>query len=379
MLDIKQELVNYPAINLEILEKSISNISDSMRNSIILYNKALDNLKMNSEDIAIIELKKAISINPNFHEAMNLLGLCYTYIKDYEKAAELFNKVIAAENNSVKALKYLDTLNMDGTNNDIRKNKKKKKVAVQVKENLSVNPFLGVNNLFNFKNTGTREIVRYALSFACGALAIFIIYTVFSFPDNKAVGVLSQNDLPESTPSAVTADEKEDYEKKYNNLAEEKQVLQEEFDKAIARLDYYNNVSKLLSVDNMVRERNFEAAAEQLLWLSSIEFTGAEREKYSKLYNEVLPKAAEVLYNEGIKLYNSKDYQGAVNKLSKVELYNKDFRYLDRALYTLGKCYADLNDSRNAVNTFTKVVAEFPNTQYATYSQNRINQLTRLP
>jgi len=43
----------------------------------VLYNKALEDFRAKSEDIAIIELKKAISLNPDFHEAMNLLGIFY--------------------------------------------------------------------------------------------------------------------------------------------------------------------------------------------------------------------------------------------------------------------------------------------------------------
>jgi len=51
----------------------------------VLYNKALEDFRAKSEDIAIIELKKAISLNPDFHEAMNLLGIFYMYMIKLQK------------------------------------------------------------------------------------------------------------------------------------------------------------------------------------------------------------------------------------------------------------------------------------------------------
>jgi len=73
LINLGQELLNYPPINLANLAESNREIPDNIKNSIILYNKALESLRTNSEDIAIIELKKAISISPDFYEAMNLL------------------------------------------------------------------------------------------------------------------------------------------------------------------------------------------------------------------------------------------------------------------------------------------------------------------
>jgi len=93
MIDFKNELQNYPMIDLDKLSQANPNIPDNIKNSIVLYNKALEDFRAKSEDIAIIELKKAISLNPDFHEAMNLLGIFYMYIGENDKAAEVFQKL----------------------------------------------------------------------------------------------------------------------------------------------------------------------------------------------------------------------------------------------------------------------------------------------
>ena len=106
-MDLKSELQNFKTINLDEIAQGDLKVSDNVRNSVFLYNKAIESLKSGSEDIAAIELKKAISMNPHFYEALNLLGLCYSILGENEKAAEAFGQVIKAESNSILALNYV--------------------------------------------------------------------------------------------------------------------------------------------------------------------------------------------------------------------------------------------------------------------------------
>jgi len=106
LINLKKELKSFLPINLDNILKMGNEISEDIKNSILLYNNALENLKMDSEDIAMIELRKAISLNPEFYEAINLLGICYYYLKDYDKAEEMFAKVAKAEKNGVRAFNY---------------------------------------------------------------------------------------------------------------------------------------------------------------------------------------------------------------------------------------------------------------------------------
>ena len=52
-------------------------------------------------------------MNPDFYEAINLLGVFYIYTKEYKKAEETLKKVISAERNSIRAMEYLKENNPD--------------------------------------------------------------------------------------------------------------------------------------------------------------------------------------------------------------------------------------------------------------------------
>ena len=51
-----------------------------------LYNSALEKAQREGEDIAIIELKRALTANENFIEALTLLGMCYILAKNNDEA-----------------------------------------------------------------------------------------------------------------------------------------------------------------------------------------------------------------------------------------------------------------------------------------------------
>ena len=93
-MDIKAELNNFKIIDLDEIVRGGETIPDNVRNSVYLYNKAIEDLGSGSEDMAIIKLRKAVSMNPHFNEALNLLGVCYAFVGERERAAESFSKVI---------------------------------------------------------------------------------------------------------------------------------------------------------------------------------------------------------------------------------------------------------------------------------------------
>ena len=112
MLNISEELSNFKTINVESLERKIGTIPDDMKNAIDLYNQALEDICGKNEDIAVIALKKAISIYPEFYEAMNLMGVCYDSMGDEENARTMFNRVIQMDDSSIRAARYLEQMDI---------------------------------------------------------------------------------------------------------------------------------------------------------------------------------------------------------------------------------------------------------------------------
>lgn len=370
MIDLKQELQNYPYIDLKSIEEN-SVLPDNIKNSIILYNKALESLKYDSEDIAIIELKKAIAMNPGFHEAMNLLGVCYCYTKEYGKAAELFNRVIAAENNSINALKYLKAINLDEGTIPVSVTRKS---GVDKKTRVGVNDTKVVSApAENLKKVVKPDMVKYITGCIIGALIVVIIG--FLFIPGKNAGAQGSKDVPDK----VVSDKSSQYEAQYNKLNDDFQKLKNDLQASNAEVDYYKNAMKLFDVERLVSERNNEAAADMLILLKTVNFKEAEKARYDMLCNNIMPTVARALYFDGVNLYNARKYDEAIKKFEKLQTYNVDFQYADAALYIMGRCYVAVNNSKSAIEAFQKIKIKYPKSRYAVWADGRISELTAVP
>lgn len=371
LINLAQELENYPVINLDSLSENSDDIPDKIKNSIILYNKALESLRAGSEDIAIIELKRAISMNPHFYEAMNLLGICYSYVNDTSKAIEMFKKVITSENNGVKALKYLNSVNTD--NNDIpvsekgkRKEKGSRKRIYEKKGEKAKNTTLSI------KSSRIFNIAKYVVSFAVGAIIVFLL----CLPQMQS----SDNIDPATGDSNKNMnDEISSYKMKYNKLDEDYKKLQDEMKVTSKNLDYYKFAIKLYEVEDVISQKKYEDAADMLLLMKTVSFEEREKEKLDRMFSDIMPKAASTAYNDGYDFYKAKKYQEALRKLSKVEIYKKDFEKIDAVLYYMGKCYKELNDSRNAVAMFQRILNDYPQSRYCGYAKGWLKELTENP
>ena len=96
--------------------KYINHVHESRRaierfsDAVVMYNKALNHIRQASDDLAIIQLKKAIEINPKFVDAMNLLTLCHLIQNNKDRALSIIERVLAIDSQNAIALNYLGLL-----------------------------------------------------------------------------------------------------------------------------------------------------------------------------------------------------------------------------------------------------------------------------
>ncbi len=374
MIDLKAELNNFKAINLNEIDNGELLVSDKIRNSILLFNKAIESIKSGSEDIAIIELKKAVAINPQFNEAFNLLGLCYSYIGETEKAAEVFSKVIKDESNSLLASRYMQ---MIGFGEPVQKQSSKRITKPITDNDKQEEPIKRIRRKPAANKNDSRKSLLYTIAKIGGGFAAGILIAIIFFMPSRNTNV-PQTPIVD-TADSETAAKMAEYEENYAKLEEKYNSLQKDKDAAVQQSDYYKSALKLYDVDDMYRARQYEEAADMLIIMKTVEFKDSEAEKFNELYTTVLPLAAKTAYNKGSKLFNSKKYQEALDKLKMVEIYDPGFKQMDGAIYYMGRSCQALNDSRNAVAMYQKLVTEYPRSSFVKYANARLKELIQIP
>jgi len=80
---------------------------DSDGHGIKKYNQALQYARNGSYDLAMIQLKKVVSVHTNMVKAYELLALLYIQDKKYEQAAKVLNQCLLVDKGNVSAIRYL--------------------------------------------------------------------------------------------------------------------------------------------------------------------------------------------------------------------------------------------------------------------------------
>lgn len=371
---MKHELSSYNPIDIGSITGKNAAIPDNILDSIALYNKAIGNIKLGSEDIAVIELKRAISLNSDFHEAMNLLGLCYIYLKEYNKAQEVFEKVALHENNGVKAMSYMAYIqggdSVPGVQPKVKavpENKASKSSKKEAK--------LPSNDLLEgipwFKKLYYSKYVRDAAVFILGVLITVIIGSLTG----------SHKNVPVPSSAAVTkpADSSVPDTKETDSVRKELEDAKTKLDSVSRELDMEKKISKLIDADSFVEQKRYEDAADILVALKGVTLDAPQKSKFDDLHDTAIPKAAWAVFNEGNSLMVQKNYQEAIKKLGKVQVYGDEWLYLDITLYNMGVCYKEAGDSKNALDKFNEVLTKYPNSKYAYLAKSKIEEINQQP
>ncbi len=85
---------------------------DQLNQSIKKYNIALANAKRQDDDLAILQLKRVISMNPKYIRALLLLALVYLKNCEYEKARRCLVRVQKVDVGNVDALRYMEEIRL---------------------------------------------------------------------------------------------------------------------------------------------------------------------------------------------------------------------------------------------------------------------------
>lgn len=107
-----QEQNNEADYYIDLIQNNPSKLHNTNQ-TIKKYNYALSQAKSGNYDLAIIQLKKVISAQPQYVAAYQLLALLYMNQGENEKAAKCLRKVQKIDINNTITLKYLSELGVN--------------------------------------------------------------------------------------------------------------------------------------------------------------------------------------------------------------------------------------------------------------------------
>ena len=349
---------------------------DTINQTIKKYNQALIYCHQDSKDMAIIQLKKVLSLNPKFIRAHQLLALLYIDAEEWEKAERELKKCCQIDTNNTTVLRYKKLVDKMLLPDESVKASKSKKLVSDVihyqRDNETIIQPVGYK-----EHKGISSVINIIIGVAIGIAVAFFLILPARISSAKAEAkeelkvISEQSDAKSATITEL--------ESKVAKLTEENNNLHEKLDIYVGSDGTLQIMDDLLSAAKIYAEtpNEIETVAEYLDAVDNgveIESTSKEfQDLYNLLVSKIGVQASTIYYNKGMEQYNAENYDDAITYLLRAYEYNNQN---GEALYNLGNSYRLNEQSVEAVEIYRKVTANFAGTEKARRSAQYIEELT---
>ena len=348
---------------------------DTINQTIKKYNQALKYCDMDSFDLAIIQLKKVLSLNEKFIRARQLLALLYMDSEQWEKAQRELRKCADIDRNNTLTLRYTKEVErmLEPDENVKQPAKRKKQEAVRyISDNeMIIQPM----NAKEPKSGSAATLLNIGIGLVIGLAACYFLIVPGKVSDAK-------NEAQQTiTEIANQADAKtsriQELEAQIAKLETENDSLNQELEGYVGDDGTLQTIDELLEAGNVYLEtQNVQDTAQHLERIAEAVNVEETSEEFQDLYNTLRsligPELAETYYTDGLASYRSEDFNTAIDQLTKAVYYDDTNA---ESLYYLGQAYRRIDDRENAITIYERVVQLFPDTQNAVNAQRYIEEL----
>ncbi len=357
-----QSTENRASIYLEELQKNKGRL-DAVNQTIKKYNQALQYCKQDSRDLAILQLKKVLSLNPKLVKGHQLLALLYLQEGKLDLAKKSLRNAGKIDTDNTITLRYLKEVNAR-----LRENSGNKKPAKQ-------------EDLISYQNGN--ETIIMPKRFKESSLGANLVYIVIGLI--VGVAVTSFLVVP-GVRSAVKNDAKQELlessdtiaanEKTINDLEDDLEELQAQLESAS---DTSQQVEKQMASYEQLLNAYVAYTLGDELWAGSClalvdtnDLTENAQNIYNTLNDQVNAQYMAQLYSQGYSKYTNGDYAGAITDLKTI--IDKELTYKDgSAVYYLAQSYRKNGDLEAAKPYYQYVIDNYPGTERARTSANYVN------
>jgi tetratricopeptide (TPR) repeat protein len=326
------------------------------------YNQALLYARTGSLDLAVIQLKKVLSIHDKFVSAHLLLALVAIETNQIELARKELKKVLHIDRGNVVALNYFrETDALRGKGTDKKSSKISRDAIAYTSGNETIIQPKAVQ-----EHHGRNAVLDILLGLIIGIAVCWFVLApakIQSANNEANQQVIEYSDQLEAKTATI-----EKLTKERDNAKLESLAAKAEADTVAGKANSYESLFK---AQKLAEERKFEEAVEALKNVDEKVLEDGAKTMYQEVQALANATVIEDLYNKGVANYNAGKYEEAKADLVKVVEINPAHDY---AQYYLARTYAGLEDVANAKVHYQKVLELLPlTTQRAKTAQNYIN------
>lgn len=355
---------------------------DTLNQTIKKYNGALNYANQGDDDLAVIQLRKVIHLNPRFVKALQLLSLIYINSNELSKAHKFLKRAQEIDVSNITTLRYLKEIEGEVTETTKNTRRTERKTDTGPSQVFTASPYKEDKpNIWVFISLIAGIIIGVV------ACVILIMPTVRNnivneFRDSEVQynAKISQKEQEIASALKSNKDLKDDVDKLNSDI----EKIRKEKKEVVERIDNSSNEKLLgavaLYIDGIsAGNLDYIAIADLLSEVDLDKIENSDNSEVSDAVNiyhtikdGVYVEASRLLYREGYNVYSDKKYDQALEILSKAYKYNPS--NVD-AIYFLGRTYQRIEDIDKAREYYTILVDEYPATKRGTDARDRLRRL----
>ena len=334
---------------------------DAINQAVKRYNQSLEYCRQNGEDLAIIQLKKAVAAHPTFVKAHQMLALIYMHTEQYAYARQSIRTAHKLDTTNEFTLRCLHELNQirRSRNVKIKEGEKKDKhtITYNLGNEMIIQPIS--NNLKD--NAGLHTVLNITLGLLVGvAVMWFLILPAITASRQEKVNkqAVEFSDQIATQTAQISALRKELDE--YRSTSEETEDAQAT---AASTQESYEAVM-VIKEHYLANDMSDEAMLDELLKVKPDSLGTKGRESFDDITGILYPRLCASLYSTSQQNFEVANYETAITNLERVMQMEEG--YSDGgALLLLAQSYEKSGDQDKANLKYQKLVESYPDTDAA--------------
>lgn len=339
---------------------------DAMNQTIKKYNSALAAAQASNEDLAIIQLKKVVSLNPHFVRAQQLLALLYIKDEDYQKASKCLNRARRIDFNNTTTLRYMQEVG-DKVASVVGKEKEGAKKPPKKDPLSNVTPI----GTYKEEKKSLMPVVYVIIGAIVGLAVSFILLRP----------TLQKNGSSDGSQISNTNDQLAVQSSQISSLQKEKEALEEdvaELRKQIEDADTtaQNKVAsyeKLLKGIQAYLDDDKIQAAIEVAECKKSDFDSKEAKSLFTKVSTVSEAQIQALVRQGKSTAYS-SYDEAIAIYKKILQLDEDHQ---EAMYQMAYCYQKKGDNKKAKKWYEKAIEADGNSSIASQARTHLEEVTQ--
>ena len=327
---------------------------ESINQTIKKYNQALAYCRQGSRDMAILQLKKVLSLNPKLVAGHQLLALLYIQDKKFELAKKCLRNAGKIDVNNKVTLRYLKEVNIGlRAQNSNKKKKDDELVSYQSGNETIIQPrYIKETSAF-----GTFVNLLIGIGVGVAITAFLIVPGVKSTAQHEAnQAVIEANNTISSRNQTIATLESqiEDLSNQITNM----QIAGEDVNSQV------NSYAQLLQAYLYHEKNQVDEAGTALGEVREEHLNEAALQVYKEISADVNKEYLVILFREGYNAYNQEDFETAIASLTKTVELDESYQN-GNAIYYLAQAYRKNEDMESAKPYYQRFIELFPNTERA--------------